>query len=216
MTPQGGAPTGSTTAPVNPATGVTVRPLASDGPFYAITSDGAEAMQRQMLAGRPWTADQRAALRRYTGDDYRGMNGAARTGAGTSADRAAVATMRGGMREIPDDIVLTRSVQANMFGMKGLNGGNELSDREIAQLTPGRTFHEPGFSSASVGSRGFALRLRISVPKGTRGAYVDSISKNKGETEMVLDVGTHYRIDRVERHLLKGTIIHVTVVGQDA
>ena len=202
--------------PVNPATGATVRPIASGGPFRTITPAEAETMQRQMLSREPWTAKQRADLRRYTGDDYAGINGVARTGKGSAADRATVPVMRSAMREIPEDISLTRSVRADAFGLRGLNGGNELSDREVAQLTPGRTFHEPGFSSASVGTRGNGLRLQISVPKGTRGAYVDSISQNRGETELILDVGTHYRIDRVERHLLKGTIIHVTVVGQDA
>lgn len=210
---------GPATLPKKAAPRATVggmRALASDGPFATLTPAEAEAMQRRMLAGKPWTARQRAELRRYTGDDYVGINGAARTGKGSDGDRAAVGVMREGMREIPEDITLTRNIQANTFGMKGLRGGNELSDREAAQLTVGRAFHEPGFSSASVGSRGNGLRLRISVPKGTRGAYVDSISQNKGETELVLDAGTHYRIDRVERHLLKGTIIHVTVVGQDA
>lgn len=199
--------------PVNPNTGRRVARVApASSEYRAIGTAEAAAMQRRMLDGRPWTAAQTGALRRYTGPDFAGMNGHLRTGrGGSAADRAAITHARAAMRETTEDVIVSRRVQANAFGFTG----RDLTDAQVRQLTGRGTFHDPGFTSASVGANHTGLSMRISVPRGTRAAYVNDVSVNRGENEIILDAGTHYRIDRIERHLLKGTIVHVTVVGQD-
>lgn len=196
---------------MNADTGRTARPLASDGPYAALTPTQAEAMQRRMTAGQPWTSEQRAALTTYTGGRFRRINGALRFGRANPNDLALAADMRAGMREIPQNITLNRIATGAAFGFPL---SRTIPDSEMAGLV-GRTFHDPGFTSATVNSRRGFVRLSISVPAGTRGAYVESITRNKGETEMILDAGTRYRIDRVEKNREGDTVMHVTVVGQD-
>lgn len=211
MTPQGGGTQQVVTAPVNTNTGATVRPLASDGPFGALSPTQAEAMQRRMAAGQPWTAEQRAALTLYTGGRFRRINGALRFGRANPNDVAAAATMRTAMREIPQDITVNRIATGAAFGFPL---SRTIPPGEMAGMV-GRTFHDPGFTSTTVNSRRGWIRMNISVPAGTRGAYVESITKNKGETELILDAGTHYRIISVETNREGDTVMNVVVVGQD-
>lgn len=210
MTPQGGE-TRQVAPPVNTNTGATVRPLASDGPFGAVTPAQAEALQRRMTAGRPWTPEQRAALTLYTGGRFRGINGARRFGKGRAADVAAGEQVRAAMREIPQDITVNRIATGAAFGFPR---SMTIPPGEMAGLV-GRVFHDPGFTSTSVANRRGWVQMRISVPAGTRGAYVESVTKNRGETEMILDAGTHYKITKVETNRDGDTVMHVTVVGQD-
>ena len=211
--PQDGPPQtqAAPAAPVNTNTGRTVRPLASDGPFSTVTPAQAEALQRRMASGKPWTTEQRAALTLYTGGRFRRINGSLRFGKANPNDLTAAATIRTAMREIPQDITVNRIATGAAFGFPKAMA---ISPEDAATLV-GRTFHDPGFTSTTVNSRRGWVRMQISVPAGTRGAYVESITKNRGETEMILDAGTHYRIDRVGRTMEGDTLMYVTVVGQD-
>jgi hypothetical protein len=212
------APAVAAKAPTKAATGP-----AKPQSYATITPAQAETMQRQMLAGQPWTPKQRAALTRYTGGDYVGMNGHLRVGHGGPADQAAVVEGRAAMREIPQAVVAYRNnVGAHRMGFPPaiaalIKAGRDVPQAELDKVV-GRSFHDRGFSSTSVvgRSRG-GLSLKISVPPGTRGAYVESLTKEKGEHELMLDAGTHFKITRVQRDLANsGVIMHVTVVGQDA
>lgn len=196
---------------MNTNTGATVRALTSTGPHATLSPAQAETMQRRMAAGQPWTAGQRAALTLYTGGRFRRINGALRFGRANPNDVATAAEMRRAMREIPQDITVNRIATGAAFGFPQ---GRSIAPADAATLV-GRTFHDPGFTSTTVNSRRGFVQMRISVPAGTRGAYVESITKNRGETEMILDAGTHYRIDKVSHNIEGDTIMHVTVVGQD-
>ncbi len=196
---------------MNPTTGATVRPLASDGPFGALTPAQAEVMQRRITARQPWTDEQRAALTLYTGGRFRRINGARRFGKANPADLAAGDRMRTAMREVPQDITVHRIATGAAFGFPD---SRTIPADQMAGLV-GRTFHDPGFTSTTVNSRRGFVRMNISVPAGTRGAYVESITKNKGETELILDAGTHYKIISVKTNHEGDTIMDVIVVGQD-
>jgi len=165
-----------------------------------------------MMDGNPWTESQRVALVAYTGFDYEGINGGLRSGNESAEGRAAVAQIREGMRSIPEDIVVHRGVDARTFGYSGA----QIPPGDGASLV-GRTFNDPGFSSTSVDTPldGW-VKMRVTVPAGTRGAYVESITATQNEHEMLLDRGTHFRITHVEYDEEEEvTIMHVTVVGQD-
>ena len=196
--------------PVNEATGRQVRPIKGSGPYADLTPKQADALHRRMTADEPWTPQQTAAVRRYTGPAYKDINAVLRTGEGKDVDRTAAEQIHGAMRAIPKDITVNRAVSAHAFGYDG-----RTIPAADADSFAGRTWHDPGFTSTSVAGRGNKfVQMRISVPAGTRGTYVESVTKNKGETEMLLDRGTHFRITRVERRG-EDTIMHVTVVGQD-
>lgn len=199
--------------PVNPKTGRTITPLKSDGPYRNLTPEEADALHERMTDGRPWSAGQVDALVAYTDEDYAPINTALRKGKGGSAGiQAKTATLRSAMREIPEDIVISRALDASAFGYG--EDDYEIPRADVDSFV-GRTFHEPGFLSSSIDRRSADyVELRISVPAGTRGAYLNSISEYPQEREMLLDRGTHMKITKVERRGEK-TIMHVTVVGQD-
>lgn len=198
---------------VNPKTGRTITSLKSDGPFKELTPEEADALHTRMVDGRPWDKSQVDALVAYTDEDYMPINTALREGGGGGARiRAKTEKLRSAMREIPEDIVISRALDASGFGY----GADDYAiPKADVDSFVGRTFHDPGFLSSSVDRRtADYVELRISVPAGTRGAYLNSISEYPQEREMLLDRGTHMKIMSVDRRGEK-TIMYVTVVGQD-
>lgn len=179
----------------------------------------ADELHRRMHAGNPWTGAQREAYGDYSGNDgYRRVNGGLRNEEGyrrdrmTDATRQQIADMRAGMREIPDNVVLYRTVGIDAFGFPWQP---EMTEERARSLV-GRTFHDPGFVSTSVNKRmNKAVQLRIQAPAGTRGAYLADVSRAATEYEMLLDLGTHFKIERFERSPNGDTTLHLTVVGQD-
>lgn len=207
-------------APIPNGRGGAVRPLrAAPGGYRDLSlkhlrdSDTeAAALHKRMQAGRPWTWEQREALVDYSGEAFRRMNGVLRgTATSTPEVRRLNDDAHAAMREIPENIVTHRGVTSHAFGFYGA----PISDAQAAALV-GRTFHDPAFTSTSINPRpSGSLLLRVSVPAGTRGAYITSISKNDDEFEMLLDRGTHYKITKFERDKYGALVLHVTVVGQD-
>lgn len=180
-----------------------------------IDAKQAAALQRRMLKDEPWTPAQRAALRTYTGDDYVKMNAALRKGGGTAKTKANVDNARQAMRETPEGVVAHRGMgSGTAFGFVR----NKSVTREMIEALVGRSFHDPGFTSAAIRGSGYGfrqrIRARISVPAGTRGAFVEGVTKNAGEDEMVLDAGTHYRITGFDESNGQYTL-HMEVTAQD-
>ena len=200
--------------PKNPRTGASVRPLRASGSPREITPEQAEALHERMVASEPWTDSQRAALADYTSPRYVEINGELRSGERTDEIQALVANISAGMREIPEDIVTFRGVDARAFGLDPY----AFTQDQVDALA-GRTFSDPGFTSTSVNQpfdMGADFQLRVTVPAGTRGAFVESVTDSPGENEVLLDRGTHFRIDRVETDEETGVpVVHATVVGQD-
>ena len=88
---------------------------------------------------------------------------------------------------------------------------------------PGSVVSDPGFASSSISrdvSQGSAFAgtngtlFRISAPKGTRGAFIQSMSQVSGEQEVLLGRNTKWVIDKIE-HPPSGhghTIIHAHII----
>ena len=184
--------------------------------YRSIVGEEAVQLHAQAMRGRPWTPEQRRAVQRYTGDSYREINGFLRTGRGDAAARADAESVRAAMREIPENIMVFRAVSATGFGYPNKQA---IPASALPGLV-GRTWSDPGFTSTSINPEPYdynaKVRMRISVPKGTRGIYVDTISENQDEEEMLLDAGTKFRIDRVEQDERGITTMHMTVVNENA
>ena len=73
---------------------------------------------------------------------------------------------------------------------------------ELEKLV-GTTFEDQGFvSTGAAKGTGFTshdIMLNIYCPKGTKGAYVDDISKFQGENELILQRGYSYKVTKVEK-----------------
>lgn len=187
------------------------------GRFKSLGKTGAARLHRAMTDAKPWTSAQSDALEEYTDESYRGINdhlrGIQKDGKWTETIR----DMRAGMREVPEDIVVFRSVGGAEFGAP--EEGAEIPDDKLNGLV-GRTWSDPAFTSTSVIEGGFNPNYRtkmvISVPKGTKGAYLESVTRNSEEYELLLDTKTHYKIIKAEKDEFGYSTLYMEVVKQGA
>lgn len=219
--PVKGAGEPTTAASVPNGSGGMVRPIVASGRFrdmraknFSDPPTGAAELHQRMRGDTPWTEEQAKAYQVYSLDDYRRINDVARGRRKTDSVTAEQsAAMRAGMRPIPDNVIAYRTVHPEAFGFPGTH--DKLTDAELQGLV-GRVFHDPAPTSTSLNSRmNRVLQLRIKVPAGTRGAYIADVSSAKTEYEMLLDFGTHYKIDGFTRTPNGDTVLNLTVVGQD-
>ena len=87
------------------------------------------------------------------------------------------------------------------WGSPSLLGKRDLSLDEMKERE-GITVGDPGFMSASIQLYGFEINpvmYEIKVPKGKGiGAYVDSVSINKGEKEFLFNAWSTFKVEKVE------------------
>jgi hypothetical protein len=168
-------------------------------------------------------AQQAAAMRHYSGDGYRAMNGHLRDGTPLAAeDQAALTGLRAAMVPTPQAVNVDRVVTARAFG---------ADTWEQLLATAGSEVRDPGLTSTSmvqmeqetadllaIHNEVHAedlVRVRIKVPAGTRGVFLNGDSEHRNERELVLQDGTRYRIDRVYRISHNPYVfMDMTVVGQ--
>ncbi len=168
-----------------------------------ITAEAANAMQDKMLDGNPWTEDHEEALNAYTGSDYGMMNDGLRGRTDLTKyyqdviERIRVAD--DAMRPLPQPVKAFRHVDFNAFGI--VHSDNGLTQSQLDALV-GKTVQDPGFFSTSITPDivGFTrdIHMEIDVPKGARAAYVQRVSVNKHEEELLLAPGTKFKVVSVE------------------
>lgn len=141
----------------------------------------------------PWTPGEKASLRYYTGNNYTTMNRALRTTDRTTQSMANhIRKAQQGMRPSTQPLMLYRGT--GLDALPGLSTYAKLGD---VQKFIGKTVEDKGFMSTSVGSKpafGGRLLIEFEAPTGTPMAFVDHISRHKGENEMLLAAGTKYRV----------------------
>jgi hypothetical protein len=189
---------GTTVAPLEQKLVGTAEEHARSG-YTVISTTRAQSLQDDQAK---WTTAQRAGLRRYTDTHYVEMNKYLRG----QVDYISPEDLRGaqqaqlGMRPSTVPILLHRGAgTGSQIGVKNA----KLSDIEALV---GKTLTDKGFMSTSVGGRAaFTTHvvLEIECPVGTQMAYVDRVSVNKGENEMVLAAGTRYKIVSVKEEKTK-------------
>ena len=161
--------------------------------FETMSNDDAMAMQDDMTASRPWTVGQETALTDYTGDGYVDMNGCLRQGDNCTEDVEF------------DNRLMSQAMRPTTRATTAFRGANlsalGVGSREELFGLVGSTVTDPGFTSTSInpdiantsGFRG-AVRLQIEVPEGTSAAYVEGVTRNADEQELVLDQGTRFEV----------------------
>lgn len=179
-----------------------------DADFVSMKSWEAEAMQKSMLQKSPWTAAQQAGLKNYTGSNYTAINGALRKD--DFSNPALVkkfADIQAGMRPLEKSIIVNRGTSSAQFGL-----GHGASAAQLKALV-GKTVTDKGFVSTSVNSGfGGSVKLVIQLPVGTPVAYVEGITKHKGEQEILLAAGTKFEILKVDDSSSWQTVVTMRVV----
>lgn len=186
--------------------------------FTPIGVAKAKQLQAQMLASNPWTTSQKNALTKYTGSYYTTMNPIVRDLVDEvkyesettllTAARTAV-NIQEGMRPLPENVKVYRKTQPSQFSAFNLKSNASFAD--IKKLE-GKLFIDQAPMSTSIDPNKWSgsVRFEIDLPKGTPVAYVDDISQNKGELEMLLALGLKYRIISVKQEY-GATKVHMRV-----
>lgn len=179
-----------------------------DADFVSMKPWEAEAMQKSMLQKSPWTAAQQAGLKNYTGSNYTAINGALRKD--DFSNPALVkkfADIQAGMRPLEKSIIVNRGTSSAQFGL-----GHGASAAQLKALV-GKTVTDKGFVSTSINSGfGGSVKLVIQLPVGTPVAYVEGITKHKGEQEILLAAGTKFEILKVDDSSSWQTVVTMRVV----
>lgn len=166
------------------------------------------AWQKSLAAHGEWTSTQSSALKTYTGGSYYSMN-AYLYGVLDSVSAThmkAIKNAQLGMRPSVEPMLLHREV-----GFGGI--GNAKTHADLQKLV-GTTWQSGGFFSTSVGGKAaftHSVVIEVEAPPGTPMAWVDPISQHKGENEMLLAAGLHYRIISVKKVGHK-SVVRVRVV----
>jgi hypothetical protein len=163
-----------------------------------ITPQQAAEVQQQMLQAEPWTDTQRTALHHYTDHGFVTMNGMLR-GESRHPDpdpaktREDIRSAYHAMRPLPEPVRVFRTTRTRRLGLEETKNRAKF----LAGLRGliGNTHQDRGFTSATIDEHSgeFDLfgdvRLDIELPTGTRAAYVEEITQNPGEHEMVIAPG---------------------------
>jgi hypothetical protein len=189
-------------------------PSVPSSAFRLTTRHQMQAMMDKLLQDtRPWRAKERQALRNWTSGAYYSWNGYLRGISGytkASPDlRAKILYGQAGMRPMPEDLLMKRG-----SGWEQLPSGyRSVAD---AQKLVGKTFEDEGFFATSTsqdfGGFGGHITFEVEVPKGTMAAFVNGISHNKGENELLLAAGSRFHVISVKPNGY-GVVIRVRVVS---
>lgn len=137
--------------------------------------------------------EEAAALYDYTGILYKKINGRLRGKVTIDSYDSMIARIRSALSAHPlsEEIVVFRGV------------GSGDTAKRLAELATrsavGSEFSSRGFSSASLDAGTDFIKdsttvLRMLAPKGTRAIYLEKITKNKGEYELLFDDDAKFRI----------------------
>ena len=188
--------------------------------FQPLTAQQMQGGQQQYMDDHDvnWTPGQAESLSNYTTGSYHELNAYLR---GKHANGAVVdsissiglervALIQAGMRPLQQDTLLKRGT-----GWEFLP--EEFQSPEGVRKLIGKTFTDDAFMSTTVGGEGGHFEhkpvlLMIEAPKGTPGAWVNHISHNSGENEVVLAAGSKYKVLSVSDGAYGATTIRIRVV----
>lgn len=151
------------------------------------------------------TPDELESVIKYTGNSYRQMNNILRFGHEYDADvqeqmikrisncEAALAKAK-----LPEQVIARRGSDYNV--LKELGFGQQMTEAEVKSVIGGLV-EEKGFLSTSPDPQGgftwYDYEYVIKVPEGSQAMYVDSISMNRGEKELLINKDGRYQITDV-------------------
>lgn len=134
---------------------------------------------------------EKTAIRQYQANDYIKINRTLREGTLLSATGV-----------IPDQVqaitaALDRAVVPEaVIAYRGLSSKFKAKDVAVGQLFTDHGFMSTSLNVESSEQLSSGMMLRIKVPKGTKGAYLDSFFRNLGEHELLIQRGSSFRIGK--------------------
>lgn len=162
-----------------------------------------------------WTPEQMSIVRKYTAEDYSLYNSVAR------GDRGRWKGHAGALKRADKSIkILEEALDKSVVGedIVSYRYFSKWKDMPDWNKMVGKEYVDAGFSSTSIkkdtGNFGWkTYHMKISVPKETKGAYVNSLSKFKNkELELLLQKNTSYYIKSVKQ---VGDKVHIEAIAMN-
>ncbi len=207
------APPAPPTAAPTPTPAMPASPPAAAAPAGKTFDSPEAAHVWGFKASGDWanglSKDEFKSVGRYMSHEYREVNSGLRSNNGKppAAIKESVANIDRALSrsKVPEDVTVFRGVGADV----------------AAQMKPGATFKDQGFTSTSlnsaVGEHYGTASMEIRVPKGSQGAYVQTLLKNPKnpgtEQELLLPRGQSFKVVRVEQRGGKPHIVAELVSG---
>ena len=147
---------------------------------------------------------QRNAIERYTGPYYSAMNAYLREGKDTPYIAGLVRDAGSGLAgwQVAEDTMVWRGTNANRTAI--LLGCTEAQLRDPAFLSSmiGKTVTDPGFMSTAICPAkaeewSGGVMYTIFARKGANAMYVDPVSSNRGERELLFNRGARFRVHAI-------------------
>jgi SPP1 gp7 family putative phage head morphogenesis protein len=170
----------------------------------------------------------RTHIQTYSGSSFTEINSTGRRlGKGKAADHKSWGSWSELVRNIdeafeeaprvPTDTVLVRGTGVDSFTLNGRLLGSHES--HLLDQLVGTVQRDEGFMSSSVGripgyGSGQAVQMKILAPAGSKAIYIDPISLNQGEREMLLPRGTNLYVHAVYKQNGR-TVVEAEIVDDD-
>lgn len=148
--------------------------------------------QQKKLGLEPLTREEVAAIRAYTGNTYRALNNALRSGKYSSDPylQAYVEAAQQGMAKMPKFTGLSS---------RGMSFSQDQLKAMLSTYRVGAVVEDAAFVSSSYGEQAaFGGNVFMKI-QGKSGINVDNYSQYKGEREVLFMPGTRFRVDGVEQ-----------------
>lgn len=157
-----------------------------------------------------WTAEAHdlASIRLYTGSSYAQINRRMRESGGTLEDRQFSAMASRGVYELPDETKpvwrapAKRADYAERLWETATAGEDLDLGNQLMSFTRNRQFAETWSST----------NLLLKVEKPRHGAYIEPLSTNPGEDEVLFPLGLKYRVARKDEEQVNGRLVRVIVL----
>ena len=147
---------------------------------------------------RAISSAERNGVEVYTGSAYVNMNEYLRGQRTTTryADEIKQATAALKKASLPEEVIVRRGSDYNMLRELGVDISEANKDKLIGAIVTDKGFMST--SPASGGGFSGDIEYVVKVPKGSQAMYVDTISRHRGEEELLINRGGKYIIEDVE------------------
>ena len=191
-------------------TATTTKKVASTTKTVGTQFDSAvwrETMRKQNLETmETWCDDwlraisstERNGVKVYTSNAYSDMNEYLRGQRTTTkySDEIKQATAALKKASLPEEVIVRRGSDYNMLRELGVDISEANKDKLVGAIVTDKGFMST--SPASGGGFSGNIEYVIKVPKGSQAMYVDTISRYRGEEELLINRGGKYIIEDVE------------------
>ena len=143
------------------------------------------------------TSEEKSGVVTYTGSAYWDMNRYLR-GQGDTYHANEIKACKSALSKasLPKETIVRRGSGYNMLEELGIDISEANKDKFVGAIVTEKGF----FSTSPAPGGGFSdsIEYIIKIPKGSQAMYVDTISRHRGEQELLINCGGKYMVEDVE------------------